>query len=1107
MQLDHHAITSPEKRFLSAKILRVMRMTAFFLTVCCLHISASSLSQQVSLSLKNVPLERVFNEIRQQTGYNFVYNDDWLRQARKVSITAAKAPLATVLDICFQDQPFTYTIIQQTIALKPRQEEMGAAQVQDGFTVSGVVTNEIGEKLPGVTVMLKGTAIGTATTVDGKYTLLTQRANDTLVFSYVGYEKQELAVNGRAQVNVQLKAGARSMDEVVVVGMNNRQTKRSITGAVATIQTKELKQSPVANLSNALAGRLPGLITVQNSGEPGEDAAKLYIRGIGTYGNSAPLVVIDGLPRAQADFNQLDANEIESVSILKDATSSALYGIQGANGVIVVTTKRGASNQKPAINFTVQQAVQQPVRLPRMMDAYNQALYFKEADINGDQPQRYTDEVLQQIKDGSNPYLYPNVNWFDELLKKESLQSQYNLNVSGSTNMLRYFVSGSYVKQGTLLKYDDVFNDNYGVKSKFDRYNFRSNIDLDATSMLHLRVDLAGRLENRTGPGPGFGEVFSEITGRSPSALPVFNPDGTLGAGSGLEIPYHQNPYGMITKSGYYTNYTNVMYGTLSAKHDLDFITNGLSAQLFFSFENDNYKTTTRSQAFDSYWYKGQDGGDKPIYQKIGIASRLNTSGGSSIVRYNYLDLRLNYNRTFGAHTVSGQILGNRTLRVIDNELPYTYQGVSGHFTYNYKSKYFAEVNMGFNGSENFPKGRRYGVFPAFSAAWVLSEESFLKQTSWLDFLKIRMSHGIAGNDKIGGNRWLFISDFAPGGGFRFGTSPNGVPGYNENIVGNNYVTWERAAKSNAGIDVSFFRQGEVQFSFDLFRERRTNILTQPGTVPDIVGITGLAPRNSGIMQNRGFEAELRLNKTFGKVKVFANLQLTYARNKILENDRPAPAFPYQDLKGYEFGYELGYRAIGYFKDAADIAKSPAQNFSTVIPGDIKYEDVNNDGEINAFDRVPIQVQNVPRYVGGVSMGANYKGFDISLLLNGATGGSGSVVMYAGSLLQLQRWTPELGDNARVPVAHASGNNSVLSDLLIQKTDYLKLRNAEMGYELPANILRPFRIQYARIYVNGQNLLIWDSLWLKDRDPESFGNSVISYPLQRVMNIGVNVKF
>lgn len=348
--------------------------------------------------------------------------------------------------------------------------------------------------------------------------------------------------------------------------MNNRQTRRSVTGAISTIQTKELKQSPVANLSNALAGKLPGLITVQTSGQPGEDASSLFIRGVGTYGTSNPLVVIDGLPRSQTDFNQLDANEIESVTILKDASSSSLYGIQGANGVIVVTTKRGVDREKPLISFTVQQAVQQPIRLPETMSSYEQALYYRDMDMNDGQTERYTPEVLDIIKNGSDPYLYPNVNWFDEILKKNSMQSQYNINISGSAlGKLRYFISGSYVNQGTLLKHQDIFEKNYGVKSKFDRYNFRSNVDLDATSMLNIRIDLAGRLETRVGPGSDFSNVFSVITTRSPSSQPVFNPDGTLGAGSALEIPFQQNPYGIVTQSGYYTRHTNVMSGTLSA--------------------------------------------------------------------------------------------------------------------------------------------------------------------------------------------------------------------------------------------------------------------------------------------------------------------------------------------------------------------------------------------------------------------------------------------------------------------------------------------------------------------------------------------------------------
>lgn len=976
------------------------------------------------------------------------------------------------------------------------------------ITVKGKVSNEANEVMPGATVMVKGTTVGTTSGAEGEYSISAPDMSDTLVFSFIGYEKQDVPISGSTTINVQLKASGRSMEQVVVVAMGNQQTKRSVTGAVATIQTKELKQSPVANLSNALAGRLPGLITVQASGEPGNDAATMYIRGIGTYGNTAPLVVIDGLPRTQDDFNQLDANEIESVSILKDAASSALYGIQGANGVIVVTTKRGGANQKPLISFTAQQAVQQPVRLPSMMSTFQQAEFYKELDKNNNQPERYNDEVMQIIKNNSDPYLYPNVNWFGALLKNATTQNQYNLNISGSTNNIRYFVSGSYIGQGTLLKYGDEFEKNYGLKTKFNRYNFRSNIDVDATKMLHIRIDLAGRLENQVGPGQGFSNFFNEITDRSPAAEPIFNPNGTLGAGSALNIPYHQNPYGMITQSGYYTNYTNNMYGTLSAKHDLDFITRGLSAQLYFSFENQNYKSTVRTQQFDSYWYKGVNNAGDSTYQQVGIYSRLNTSGSSSIERDNYLDFRINYARLFGNHAVTGQLLVNRTLKVINDELPYAYQGISGHFTYNYKAKYYGEINIGYNGSENFPKGRRYGFFPAFSAGWIISEEPFVQGADWLNFLKLRASYGKVGNDKIGGDRWLFISDFAPGGGYTVGVSPSSVPGYNENRVGNNYITWERATKSNLGLDFSLFKEQSVQFTFDVFREMRRNILTPPGTVPDYTGIENLAPRNTGVVLNRGYEAEVRLNWKVGAVNLFSNLQITYARNKVIQNDEPYPKFDYQDLRGYSVGNVLGYQAMGLFQDQADIDKSARQTFSgTVIPGDIKYRDVNGDGVIDPNDRVAIQIQNMPHYVGGASIGGSYKSFDFSILFNGATGGSSYVNLYDGSLLWLERWSPDnLG--AKIPVAHNSLNNQVTSDFFVQKTDYLKLRNAEIGYNLPEDLLKAVKIKEARIYINGQNLFIWDSLWLKDRDPESAGSVYyINYPIQRIVNLGVNIKF
>lgn len=1088
------------------KYLIIMKLI-FLILLFALKVNAATYAQTISLSKKNISIENIFREIKKQAKYNFICKTDILKATPLLSIHVEKVSLKETLDQLFLPIGLSYVIENKTVVVTssvPVKESSLWKQKK----ISGKVIDGTGQPLIGVTVKIKNTNTAVATNSAGAYSILVDDPNAILVFSFIGYKIQEIPVGNQSVINITLADESSSLNELVVVGMDNRQTKRSLTGAVSTIQTKELKQSPVANLSNALAGRLPGLITVQSNGEPGSDGANLYIRGIATYGNSAPLVVIDGLPRAQTDFNQLDANEIESVTILKDAASSALYGIQGANGVVVVSTKRGSSSTRPEINFTAQQAIQQPIRLPRMMETYDQALYFKELDANASLPVRYSDQILDIIRTGSDPYQYPNVNWFDVVLKDQSMQSQYNLNLSGSANdKIRYFVSGSYIKQGTLLRHGDIFEDNYGVTSKFDRYNFRSNIDLNATKMLDLRIDLAGRLENRTGPGPGFSEVFSDITSRSPSSQPVFNPDGTLGAGSALEIPYHVNPYGMITESGYYTSYTNVMYGTLSAKHKLDFITEGLNAQLFFSFENNNYRNTSRTQKFDSFWYRGVNNTGEPVYQQSGIKSRLATSGSSLIQRYNYLDFRLNYDKTVGDHGFIGQILANRTLRIINDELPYAYQGVSGHFTYNFKSKYFAEINLGYNGSENFPKEKRYGFFPAVSVGWVMSDESFLKNSDFVRFLKIRGSHGVAGNDKIGGDRWLYISDFAPGGGYRFGVSPSNAAGYTENRAGNINVTWEEAVKTNIGFDLTLLPENVLQFTFDVFREKRDNILTAPGDVPGFVAIRNMAPRNSGVVLNKGYEGELRFNKKFGNWRVFSNIQLTYARNKVLENDQPKPAFPYQDLRGYEVGYVLGYKSLGFFKDVSDVTNSPRQSFSSnVIPGDIKYRDVNGDKVINEFDRMPIQVHNVPRYIGGISIGASYKGFDFSMLINGAKGATAYTYLYPGSRLNLDRWSPDNLD-ARVPVANSSSNNTLTTDLFVQKSDYLKLRNAEIGFELPGSILNPLKIKYARIYVNGQNLAVWDSLWLKDRDPESAGSQAVNYPLQRIMNLGVNVRF
>lgn len=999
--------------------------------------------------------------------------------------------------------------------------ELVASQAEK--VITGIVQDVNGEPIIGASVIQDKTSNGVITGVDGSFSLNVPEGAK-VVIACLGYQDNVITVGKQTHFVITLQDSAEFLEEVVVVGMNNRQTRRSITGAVSTIQTKELVQSPVANISNALAGKLPGLITVQSSGEPGADAANLYIRGLGTYGSSAPLVVIDGLPRNKADFDMLDPNEIESITILKDASSSSLYGIQGANGVVVVSTRRGGGNAKPKISFTVQQALQQPIRLPETMSSYQQALYHRATDFNDGQPMRYTDEVLEIIKSGSDPYQYPNTNWFDVVLKEHSWQQQYNINISGSAgkdNRVNYFISGSYINQGTLLNHEDVFRKNYGVNSKYDRYNFRSNVDVQATKRLNIRIDLAGRLETRVGPSESFPYVFQVITSRKPSSQAIYNPDGTLAAGSALEIPYQNNPYGVITQSGYYTHQSNVMYGTVSAKYDLDFITDGLTVQAYFSFENTNNLNRIWRQSFEQFWYRGLDKDGNDFYQDYTTKGRLAASTSSYVERYTYYDVRLNYDKTFGKHQINAQLLGNRTLKNLQyQEYLYAYQGLSARAAYNYAQRYFLEINLGYNGSENFPPGKRYGIFPAFSAGWVLSDEPWLNSPDWLKILKIRGSYGTVGNDQIGGDRFLFITEFGPGGthahagaatiypgGYYFGTTNGGTlaaGGHNEIRVGNEYVTWEKAKKANVGFDLSLFHNNAVNLTFDYFYEKRDNILTAAGSVPDYVGIDNVAPRNSGKVLNHGLEAELRIMKQVSRdFSFFANFQVTYAKNKVLENDQPTPKFDYQDLRGYEIGYDLGYKSLGYFKDQADIDNSPKQNLGLdPIPGDVKYQDTNNDGIVDVDDRVPIKCFSVPTFTGGLSLGINWKGFDFSMMFSGATGGTARLWAYDSSIINLQRWT-ESNKDALLPIAHTSANNNVTSDWNLMSTDYLKLRNIELGYTIPSHLLNRIKISSARVYINGQNIAVWDKMWLKDRDPESAGSGTLPYPLQRIFNIGL----
>jgi len=1090
------------------KILLVMKLTTILLFALIFQVHASGYAQKtITINERNTTLEKVLDKIGEQSGYDIFFNAQLIAKASQVSIKVKDMPLLDVLMKCFANQPLTYTIEGSAIIIKDKKTLDRPTTKIALANIRGKVIDEKNEGVPGATIRVKGSTTVVTTDPNGYFEIKNVKAEDILQVSFIGYALQEVKVNLKTEMLIQIIAEAGSLNEVVVSGFGQTQKKVSVTAAISTVQTKELKQSPVSNLSNALAGRLPGLTTIQSSGTPGSDGSAIYIRGIGTYGASrSPLIVIDGLPRGDANFGDIDVNEVASISILKDAAATSLYGIQGANGVILVTTKRGKIG-KTNIQFNGQYGVQTPQRLPERFSSFQKATLDNQGSVNDGGNPIWTDKEIGLFKSQADPYTYPDVNWYDVIFEPNTPQQQYNANMSGGNSSVKYFVSLGYLNQGTLFK---GANDNkYGVSQKYDRYNFRSNIDIAATDMMNVRVDLASRIEQRTGPGPGYGTVFSWVNLMQNYTTPVFNPNGTYGAGR-ITAPDVWNPLGAIKESGYYDNFWNSTNGTIEINHRLDFITKGLNAKGLYTFENYGAINYEQRQQFTALRYRKDPVSGAETYTPFTQQTSLTKGSGTSATRYYYYNLQLNYDRSFGKHTFSGLALFNRNYTSITGDLPRAYEGFVGRAAYNYDARYFAEFNMGYNGSENFPKGKRYGFFPAVSAGWVISSESWYDVKA-MNYLKLRGSFGYVGNDNIGGSRWLFISDYSRGGGFDFGSpSPITAGGYNVNRTGNPNITWEKAQKSNIGLETGFFNNA-LKLDVDVFRENRTNILTTPQTIPTYLGIAGLSAINVGKVLNQGFEASLNFNTNVSKVNIFGYINWTYNKNKILARDEPNLAYPYQALTGLPVGYQLGYISEGLFANQAEIDSSPKQSFAgRVIPGDIRYRDMNGDRVINENDRVAIQVSNFPNNTFGASLGASWKGIDLSVLVQGALSGKTNVP-YLGPARLDDVWTPATASTATYPTVHYSlaggQNNAQLSTFFIYSSDYLKLKNLELGYTFPARTLAKIKINSLRIFANGLNLATWDKLPYKDYDPEQTANGTALYPTMKVYNVGVSMNF
>lgn len=987
--------------------------------------------------------------------------------------------------------------------------------------IIGYVVDEKDLPLPGVTVRILPAGKVTSTDVNGAFSIESVNETDSIQFSFVGYKTQVWKVGKQHSINVKLLPSEENkLNEVTVVGYGT-QKKVSVTGSLSTISVKELQKVSTPSLSNAIAGKLPGIITRQASGEPGYDAAQVYIRGLSTFVNNGPLVMVDGVER---DMNQLNAQEIESFTILKDASATAIYGVRGANGVILINTKRGDLG-RPHITYRAEAATLRAMRLPKYINGQEYASLMNEALNNAGQNPRWSDEELQKFGDGSDPYLYPNSDWTQAVIKRDTWQTIHNLSVTGGSEIVKYYTNVGFTALDGIYKQDpqNKFNTNANIK----RYNFRSNLDFNLSKSFTMQLSLGGIIQSGNYPGFSAPDIFSSLAIISPIAFPVTNPDGSPG-GAATYIGW--NPWGRATQAGYSTQDRSTLQGTFGAKWDLSsLVTKGLSIRGLFSYDRYGQTNNVRVKEFEVKRYLGKDPDTgEDLYsttfreeKPLGYAIENNSN------RAIYLETQLNYDRTFGKHSVTSMVLFNRrdyvnlTAGESVYNIPYRRQGLAGRTTYNFDNRYLAEVNFGYNGSENFPKGKRYGFFPSFSAGWIISNEKFWN-VNFISSLKLRGSYGKVGNDQIGASRFLFLSTIrTQGQSYYFGPGQEVIAGMEENAIGNQNVTWETAIKRNIGLDLSLFHD-RVTLQVDAFNETRDNILLQRQTVP---AVTGFFPwsipfGNLGKVKNKGIDALLEVRNTTSKGFFYSfRGNFTFARNTVIENDEAAKRYPYLTGKGISLGRSFAFVADGFFDNQDEIDTSPRQTFSIPRVGDVKYKDINGDGVIDAFDQIPVGYSRLPEMTFGFGTTVSYKGFDASVYFTGAANSSIFLSGYSmwpfydglgvNNVLREyydNRWTPETANTALYPSIDVGNNpnNFLNSTLWMRNGNYLRLRNAEIGYTLSRRVTESLHLNNVRFFVNAVNLATWDNI--KIIDPES-NDGTGGYPLQRSFNLGLQVDF
>lgn len=1001
---------------------------------------------------------------------------------------------------------------------------------QGGIVVSGIVSDTDGVPMPGVAVTIPGTTTGVQTDVNGRYTITVPSVSTTLIFSFLGFASHEVVVGNSTVIDVTLGEDTTVLDEVVIIGFGS-QRKATVTGSISSVTTKDLLQSPQANVSNALAGRMPGIMAVQMSGEPGNDQSTLRIRGVGTFAEGQdPLIMVDGIE--SATYNNIDPNEIESITILKDASATAVYGVRGANGVLLITTKRGVIGA-PKVSPSTNVALSNFEFLRKNMNSYDYATAYNMAQgydsyVTGNYNPKYTAEEIEKYRTGSDPIFYPSVDWYDYMLRKNTLQSQTNLNISGGTERVKYFFSLGYFTQNGVLD-TKVFDSGYDNEIKYRRYNLRSNFDIKITKRLNASFDLSTQIDDKRRPNWDTELLFQMLSSTPPNVSPGVVDGKVVTINNVTNSSW--NPM-IVYQKGWYREYGNTLDGTVRLNYDLDYVTKGFSLRGAVSYKNYNLdKKLYEDMSGITYEARRtEDGGIVYI-----------PSGDEAVMRYGdevdkhrriYLEYGAQYDRTFGDHTFTALVLYNQSKYhspALAYLVPNGYQGLVGRATYNYANRYLAEFNIGYNGTEDFAKGKRFGFFPAYSLGWVASEEGFYPANDIVPYLKVRGSYGIVGNDRIGGERFLFrpttynYSDEMYWFG-EVGSNYQAWQGANEGKLGNPLLTWEKAKKLNIGADIRFWKS-KLSLTGDYFVEKRNNILWNRGTVPDIFGAE-MPAYNLGWMKNSGFDGEIAYNDMFGQVYFFAKANYTYAHNKIVYQDEVSWQYPYQYRTGHRYGQYFGYVADGLFNSWEEVndANRPTYtwNNNRIQPGDVKYKDINGDGVIDTNDMVPIGYSNFPEIMWGFSLGGAFKGFDLSLLFQGAARVSrypsrqtmrGFYTDTGAHKGLLKSWSQERYDSGqeilypRYSITN-DDHNYLISTYWLEDASYVRLKNAEIGYTFDTRLLKKIGISSLRIYMNGNNLLTWCKLF-PGEDPESYGGDWTSepYPVMRTFNLGININF